>query len=103
MFHSPLEQAKSKSWSFHQVPELQRKEGGLTQLPTVEVAQPGRQGASLLLVWEREVPKESRHTASLHHCYVAALTQNQAEFHIALGSFSLITGVTDAVSNCDPR
>lgn len=33
---------------------LKRKEGGLTCLFTVEVPQPGRQGASLLLVSERE-------------------------------------------------
>lgn len=67
----------------------------------VEVAQPGRQGASLLLVSERSTPVKRPSMVLLHS--VAVLTQaDMQKLHVALEFFSLITGVTEALGNCDP-
>lgn len=78
MFHITLEQANSvKVTIFPPGPQsLQREERGLASLLTVEVAQPGRQGASLLLVWEG-VLKEAQHCASLPYCCVDARKQEE--------------------------
>lgn len=67
----------------------------------VEVAQPGRQGASLLLVSERSTHVKRPSMVLLR--IAAVLTQaDKQKLHIALELFSLISSVTDALGNCDP-
>lgn len=66
----------------------------------VEVAQPGRQGASLLLVSERSTPVKR---PSMVLRFAAVLTQaDKQKLHIALELCSLLTSVTGALGNCDP-
>lgn len=68
-FHITLEQANSVNVTvFPPGPQsLQREKGDLTLL-AVEVAQPGRQGASLFLVSERVLEETERCTALPHGC-----------------------------------
>lgn len=67
----------------------------------VEVAQPGRQGASLLLVSERSTHVKRPSMVLLR--IAAVLTQaDKQKLHIAVELFSLISSVTDALGNCDP-
>lgn len=78
-FRITLEQANSVYVTvFPPGPQsLQREVGGLTSLLAVEVAQPGRQGASLFLVSER-VLEETQLCAALPHGCADALKQVEA-------------------------
>lgn len=67
----------------------------------VEVAQPGRQGASLLLVSERSTPVKRPSMVLLR--VAAVLTQaDKQQLHIAVELCSLLTSVTGPLGNCDP-